>query len=123
MTGSDPKIPDGEDVEGHLTEPALFNLFRATLQYPIRVEDQARKLCMDIDFLIADSFLVPDEEVDHEYRTPIDNIRNVILVLSCYLPPDHSWQDALVLAVETLRKREGEMVPGDKEVHYSAISI
>lgn len=120
---ANPLIPYGEHLEVYGEAIVLFDVFRATMHYPLTVHDKVRKMCSDIDFFVSDAFMTGarDDEEGSPRRTPIHNVWDTMLYLSCYLPSDHPWQDALVQTVKALSERDGHIIPGDDKVSESSL--
>ncbi|KAI0006249.1 hypothetical protein F4779DRAFT_597146 [Xylariaceae sp. FL0662B] len=84
----------------------IFNLLKATLQYPTaNPRLTAAKLADDINFICQ------AEDRPGGIPNVILWVWSEVIDLATCIPPDHPWQDALVQAVENLRQREGA-VPG-----------
>ncbi|KAI1213843.1 uncharacterized protein F4807DRAFT_409338 [Annulohypoxylon truncatum] len=78
----------------------IYNMLKATLQYPADPKSIGAKLAGDITFMCRTPMLD---------GSPADtcSMWTVIIQLSRYIPPDHPWQDSLVQAVDNLRQQEG----------------
>jgi hypothetical protein len=84
------------------SERAIFNVLKATLQYPARPATKAAKLVDDIRF-----FCKSAEDDGGGYDDEILwDVWSVVIDLVCYMPPDHPWQDSVVQALSSLHQRD-----------------
>lgn len=86
-------------VEGKKLGPearAMFNVLKATLEYPATAQQKGVKIADDIDFF-ARTF---PKHVD------LWTVWFIVLDIAACLPPDHSWQDSLVKGLEDLGQRD-----------------
>ncbi|KAI1116736.1 hypothetical protein F5Y14DRAFT_406422 [Nemania sp. NC0429] len=102
-------LPSSEDLEHDAFERPMYNLLRATLQYPADTESLAAKLAEDIVFICQ------AEAQKEGVKGFLFFIWTIIIDIARCVPPDHPWQDCLVRAIHHLRQREG-IVPGMGEL-------
>ena len=95
-------------------ERAIFNIFKATLQYPASPQAKYAKIADDIKFCCT-SQVGGVSEVLWEIWT-------VILDIASCIPSGHPWQDSLVQSLERLRRMD-EAVPQYHEVRDAHIEI
>ncbi|XXH00800.1 hypothetical protein Hte_007151 [Hypoxylon texense] len=91
---------------------AVFNVLKATLQYPAEPQAKAMKLADDIKFFDKSS----DENTDADWVTWL-----VVLDIACCIPPDHPWQNSLVQSLDALRQRD-ESTPTSDSLASEIIS-
>lgn len=78
---------------------AIFDIIKATLQYPAEPQAKAIKLANDVKFFY---------EASHQTTDTVDwETWWVVLDVVCCIPPDHPWQDSLVQSLDILRQRDG----------------
>ncbi|KAI1772962.1 hypothetical protein F4818DRAFT_424505 [Hypoxylon cercidicola] len=77
-------------------EKSIFNVLKATLQYPTIPQAKAAKLAHDIVFL---------DETDGSGETLWD-VWFLILDMAACIPPGHEWQDSLLQSLGILCKRD-----------------
>lgn len=87
---------------------AIFNVLKATLQYPAEPQTKALKLADDIKFFHESAH----ETSDADWVTWC-----VVLDIACCIPPDRPWQDSLVQSLDTLRQRYGSGPTDDRVRH------
>lgn len=102
-------LPRSEDLDHDEFERPMYNLLRATLQYPADTELVAAKLAEDIKFICQ------AEDQKDGVKGSIFFIWTIVIDIARCVPPDHPWQDCLVRAIDNLRQREGA-VPGMGEL-------
>ncbi|KAI5458918.1 hypothetical protein BGZ63DRAFT_455783 [Mariannaea sp. PMI_226] len=79
---------------------AIFNVLKATLEYPASPEAKAKKLADDITFFCTSA---KDDD------PPFWEIWPMVIALASNLPTDHEWQDSLILSLSILRQRDGSV--------------
>jgi hypothetical protein len=86
----------------------IFQIFKATLQYPADVQLKSTKLAEDFKFVCeAHNPAYPE----HGSGNDMFYSWLLLIQISQAIPPDHPWQDCLVRAIDILRQLEGT-VPG-----------
>jgi hypothetical protein len=80
---------------------AIFNMLRGVLEYPASIEARAAKIASD------SLFLVNDAEPDTATGAAFLHLWDVVLSMVTQIPAGHDWQQTLVLALDTIRQREG----------------
>lgn len=86
----------------------IFDVLKATLQYPIRPDAKATRLADGMVFIIT-------------YRTEgvafcaiTWRVWSLLLEIVGCVPPDHPWQDSLVQGLDSLRQREAGLQEGSQ---------
>ncbi len=105
-------LQPAEDLELTPIQGAIFNVLKATLQYPAKAQAKGIKLADDIDFFSKST----------EGGTGLWEIWDVVLEIACCIPPGHPWQDSLLQALDNLRRREGRVEGYSSEVEEVCIS-
>jgi len=99
------------DLELTAAERAIFNVLKATLQYPVDAKAKGAKLADDIDFFSKSA----------EGGPGLWYVWVVVLDIACCIPPGHSWQDSLLRCLDNLRQREGHpkgyYCPNDEQLN------
>lgn len=97
-----------EDIEFTASERAIFNVLKATLQYPANPETKAGKLAADIEFFCksAEGAAAVDELLWYIWA--------VIVEIAQQIPPAHPWQVSLIESLDNLRQRHGSILGRDK---------
>lgn len=90
------------------SQRAIFNVLRATLQYPANPEVKSARLVDDIKFF----FRGVDEW--NKRGILLDHLWRVIIETACCIPPGHSWQDSLLESLKSLRQQGGPYADNDK---------
>ncbi|KAH9890265.1 hypothetical protein F4778DRAFT_785422 [Xylariomycetidae sp. FL2044] len=90
-----------EAEELYEDEKVMFDVLKATLNYPSKPEILARKLADDIIF-----FCMLARE-DEGYRAILSIAWNLIFDMISYILPDHKWQDVWAHALEIFSGRGG----------------
>lgn len=94
-----------QDIDFTDSERAMFNVLRATLQYPTNPQAKREKLVDDIIFFCKSR----GEGVD--VGVILWELWAVIVDIACDIPSDHSWQEILIQSLNSLRQRD-DVVPG-----------
>ena len=89
-------------------ERAIFNVLKATLRYPANPQAKVIKIADDINF-----FCISLEE-GTDIGEILWEIWSVVIDIVCCIPPGHSWQDCLVLSLDSLRQRDGAILKHNK---------
>ncbi|KAK7741776.1 hypothetical protein SLS53_004840 [Cytospora paraplurivora] len=87
-----------ESRELYLNQRAMFNVLKATLEYPTNSQAKAAKLADDLKFFCSAVEEGPDNILWQLWPLVID-------IVSC-IPPYHPWQDSLVLSMGILRQQD-----------------
>ncbi|KAK0645294.1 hypothetical protein DIS24_g8068 [Lasiodiplodia hormozganensis] len=97
-----------EDIEFTASERAIFNVLKATLQYPANPQTKATKLAADIEFFCnsAEGAAAIDELLWYLWA--------VIVEIAQQIPPGHPWQVSLIESLDNLRQRDGSVLGSDK---------
>ncbi|KAI1085365.1 hypothetical protein F5B20DRAFT_518050 [Whalleya microplaca] len=90
-----------EDQDLLDTERAIFNLLKASLQYPADAKLIAAKVTDDINFICR------AEDRSGGDANIMWYVWSVIIEIARCVPSDHPWQDCLAQAVDGLRRQEG----------------
>ena len=80
-------------------ERPMFDIFKATLRYPVTTEEKATKLADDIAFF----FRSREKNVDLGEMTW--RVWSLLLDIASAIPAGHPWQDSLLQALENLQQR------------------
>ncbi|KAI0105630.1 hypothetical protein F4776DRAFT_474283 [Hypoxylon sp. NC0597] len=79
------------------SERPIFNVLKATLQYPGNQQAKIEKLTNDIIFFCKSS----------SYGSGILwNVWSVVIEIILYIPPDHPWQECFIQCLSSLRQRD-----------------
>lgn len=122
-SGSEPSLMSSEGIDLNDSEVSLqhaesihcedFNrpilkILKATLQYRASPELKSIKLADDINFLCtsADACGAPGRPGNNNI---LWIIWMIVLDLARCIPADHPWQDSLVLALDRLRRQQGDI--------------
>lgn len=97
-----------EDIEFTACERAIFNVLKATLQYPANPETKAEKLAADIEFFCksAEGAAAIDELLWYTWAVTVEIAQRI--------PPAHPWQVSLIESLDNLRQRHGSILGRDK---------
>ncbi|KAM5376400.1 hypothetical protein ACJZ2D_005454 [Fusarium nematophilum] len=79
---------------------AIFNVLKATLEYPASSQAKARKLADDIIFFCLSA---------NDATPPFWDIWSVVIELASSIPLGHEWQDGLIESLNLLRQRAGSV--------------
>lgn len=90
-----------ENIDFSHSERAIFNILKATLQYPANPQAKGAKLANDITFF----FKSPEE--DDCIENILWEVWAVIIDIACCIPSGHLWQESLVQSLNSLRQRDG----------------
>ena len=80
------------------SERAIFNVLRATLQYPATPSAKNEKLANDMIFLC--------KKQDADVGGMLWGIWTTLIDIVYLIPPDHPWQNSLVQSLLILRRLE-----------------
>jgi len=86
------------DLEHHADDRAIFDVLKATLQYPANAQAKGVKLADDIIFL---------SESKEGGGPGLWWVWMVVLDIARCIPPGHSWQDSLLQCLDNLCQRGG----------------
>lgn len=95
-----------EKIQFSSRERAIFNILKATLEYPANSQAKSELLVEDIIF-----FCEPVEDGVEPVNILWELWAVIIDIASC-IPPGHSWQESLVQSLNSLRQRNST-VPGE----------
>ena len=101
------------DIDLLDSERAIFNVLKATLEYPVDVSAKSVRLADDID-----CFCKAHGESNNVDET-LWQVWSVLLEIVSCIPPGHAWQDSLVFSLGHLRDRE-KSTRGGNEVRDSS---
>lgn len=87
---------------------AIFNVIKATLQYPANPQVKGAKLADDILF-----FCESAEEEPGTGKILWDTWAVLVEIIYC-LPPEHPWQVSLIQSLKSLRQRDVSISENDK---------
>jgi hypothetical protein len=90
------------DVELASSFKAIYNVLRATMEYPAGAQAKAKKLADDIAFFVSSA---PGDP-------PFWEICPIIIELASRLPPDHKWQASLVQSIHILSELDKSPLRG-----------
>ncbi len=101
-----------KSVEDNISvrERDIFNVLKATLQYPSNSEARGVQLADNINFFCAALEKDGIKAGDTTFYTWC-----VVLDIVCCIPPGHAWQDSLLHAIKNLRQRVPSAVPENNE--------
>ncbi|KAI0481335.1 hypothetical protein GGR56DRAFT_629840 [Xylariaceae sp. FL0804] len=85
----------------------LFGLLRATLEYPAATELKAAKLAEDVKFICQAGEQPEDGSKTNGRSGKLWDVWEVLFAMARLTPPNHPWQDCMVLALDRLRRQEG----------------
>jgi hypothetical protein len=104
-----------ESLDLSETERNVFKAIKESLQSPLDSEGKAHKIALDLQLLCT--------EADSPSRLSVvlSDLWQILLELAYLVPPDHSWQDTVVGAVNTLRKQGGEVKSGYQASHANNV--
>ena len=85
-------------------ERPIYNVLKATLEYPADPGAKASKLADDIRFISGWR-----NEANHADCVLWQLWRLVLNIASC-IPADHPWQHSLIQALDTLQKRDDSVI-------------
>lgn len=103
-----------EEIDFTNSERAIFNVLKATLQYPANPQTKGLKLADDIDFFCKSA------EGEGAVSAILWDVWGVIVEIVSRIPPGHPWQTSLVQSLDTLRRRDGSASAQNK-VRYKTI--
>ncbi|KAI0161950.1 hypothetical protein GGR52DRAFT_561806 [Hypoxylon sp. FL1284] len=86
-----------EDLDLTESERPMFNVLKATLQYPAKAEAKSTKLAHDFNFFY---------ETSEEGIESLWEIWFLILDIATCVPPGHEWQDSLLKSLDMVRRQE-----------------
>ncbi|KEY70464.1 hypothetical protein S7711_11589 [Stachybotrys chartarum IBT 7711] len=92
---------------------AILHMLKGALDYPASREARASKIANDMVFCCQDF----DSRL--EVGSAFMNLWDILIRLGCCLPSGHEWQDILVLAIDTIRRRDGLVVEDEPGYRWS----
>ncbi len=98
-----------EKIDLRYSERAIFNILKATLQYPATPQAKCAKLADDIEFCCG------SREGGVNVNEILWELWSLVIDIACCIPPGHSWQDILLQSFDILRRRDGA-IPQYNEV-------
>lgn len=98
-----------EKIDLRYSERAIFNVLKATLQYPATPQAKCSKLADDIEFCCG------SREEGVNVNEILWELWSLVIDIASCVPPGHSWQDILLQSVDILRRRDGA-IPQYNEV-------
>lgn len=105
-----------EEIDFTNSERAIFNVLKATLQYPANPQIKGLKIADDIDFFCKSA------EGEGAVSAILWDVWGVIVEIVSRIPPGNPWQTSLVQSLDTLRRREGSASPHN-DVRYKCYMI
>ena len=100
------------DMDLTQSERAIFNVLKATLQYPARPQAKIGKIAEDIHFCCTSQ--------EEDAHVGLWVVWSVVIDIVCFIPSGHSWQDSLIQSLERLRRRD-DAVPQHNKVRDANI--
>ncbi|KAI1409448.1 hypothetical protein F5Y13DRAFT_181956 [Hypoxylon sp. FL1857] len=97
-----------EEVDFTALERAIFNVLKATLQYPGNPHAKTEKLANDIIFFCESSL-----EAVNVSEVLWDTWSVIVEIIFC-VPPDHPWQDCIIGCLSSLRNRDDAIPKHDR---------
>ena len=94
-----------EESDGLYCEDAMFNVLKATIQFPATPQAKAAKLADDMKFFY-NCTENPDGGVDVMWMA--------VFYLAHCIPSDHEWQDSLLQSIHILQLRGGNVSDEDE---------
>lgn len=104
----DVSLQSVEDVNFADSERAIFNVLKATLQYPANPQAKCAKLADDINFFCI------SREKDVDVGEILWEVWSVVIDIVYCIPSGHLWQDSLVQSLDSLRQRDGAILEYDE---------
>ena len=101
----DVNLQSVQDIDLTDRERPMFNVLRATLQYPTNPQAKREKLVDDIIFFCKSR----KEGID--VSVILWELWAVIVEIVYEIPSGHSWQEILIQSLNSLRQRD-DIVPG-----------
>lgn len=89
-------------------ERPMYKVLKATLEYPADPEAKALKLADDIRFVTGWK-----DDVD-DASCVLWQLWSLVLNIAKCIPPDHPWQQSLILALDTLQRRDDSVIEHDE---------
>ncbi|KAI1758785.1 hypothetical protein GGR53DRAFT_515895 [Hypoxylon sp. FL1150] len=86
-----------ENLDLTNSERPMFNVLKATLQYPANPQAKAIKFAHDINFFYESS----DEDIEILW-----DAWYLVLDIAASIPSGHQWQDSLLQSLDILQKRD-----------------
>lgn len=104
-----------EDSDFSDSEKAIFNVLKATLQYPADAQLKGIKLASDVKFFYKSTNLQSNNS------EILWDVWAVILDIVYCVPPGHPWQTSLIQSLDNLRKLESSILEHGDERDVSNI--
>lgn len=86
----------------------MFDVLKATLQYPATPEAKGAKLAEDIRFVCG------PRDAGYDVGAALMDLWCLVIDMASCAPPDHPWQLSLAQAVDALRRREDSVIENDE---------
>ena len=90
------------------SERPMFNVLKATLQYPANSVVKGTKLTNDINFFCS------SQEDGVNVDATLWEIWRLILDIASCIPHSHAWHDSLVQSLQSLRRQAGAIPKHDE---------
>ena len=89
----------------------ILHILDGILSYPLSLEARSTYIANTIVFFCKN---VQDDDA---IREVFEGLWTVVFESSCLIPPDHDWQQCLVLAITKLRETEGSASENNVQVN------
>ena len=99
-------------IEYQDSERAIFNVLKATLQFPASQQAKSAKLTEDFIFICR------SQEESPSIDAILWEVWAVVIDIAQCIPPDHPWQNSLVQSLESLRERDDTVLENGRVSTY-----
>ena len=103
-------------IEYQDSERAIFNVLKATLQFPAKQQAKSAKLAEDFIFFCR------SQEGSPSIDEILWEVWAVVIDIAQCIPPEHPWQSSLVQSLESLRERDDTILENGEVRKYQPSS-